>query len=100
MEDAMVKDSSTGGENAHERPRKRHRGHNPTYISKADLRDKDDMTIVADALLRMTPQQFEQRCTHNKVHFVLTENDRLNPVWDQPSTITLLGKGQIGRAHV
>ena len=93
MEDAMVKDSSTGGENAHERPRKRHRGHNPTYISKADLRDKDDMTIVADALLRMTPQQFEQRCTHNKVHFVLTENDRLNPVWDQPSTITLLGKG-------
>lgn len=41
----------------------------------------------------MTPQQFETRCTHNLVHFVLCEQLRQNPFWCQPATIALLGKG-------
>ena len=43
--------------------------------------------------MRMTPRQFETRCTHNRVHFVLNERERCNPLWSQPSTLTLLGKG-------
>lgn len=43
--------------------------------------------------MRMTPRQLETRCTHNKVHFVLSEQQRWNPFWSQPATLTLLGKG-------
>jgi hypothetical protein len=49
--------------------------------------------LVDKVLMRMTPRQFETRCTHNKVHFVLNEQERCNPLWSQPSTLTLLGKG-------
>ena len=41
----------------------------------------------------MTPEQIEMRCSHNKVHFVLSEQHRLNPIWSRPETLTLLGKG-------
>ena len=43
--------------------------------------------------MRMKPRQFENRCTHNKVHFVLSEQLRLNPFWSQPATLSNLGKG-------
>ena len=43
--------------------------------------------------MRMTPRQFETRCTHNLVHFVLCEQQRLNPFWSQSTTLALLGKG-------
>ena len=43
--------------------------------------------------MRMTPRQFETRCTHNMVHFVLCEQQRQNPFWSQPATLALLGKG-------
>ena len=43
--------------------------------------------------MRMTPRQFETRCTYNKVHFVLSEQQRRNPFWSQPATLSLLGKG-------
>ena len=43
--------------------------------------------------MRMTPRQLENRCTRNKVHFVLSEQQRRNPFWSQPATIALLGKG-------
>ena len=41
----------------------------------------------------MKPRQFENRCTHNKVHFVHSEQQRLNPFWSQPATLSNLGKG-------
>ena len=43
--------------------------------------------------MRMTPRQLETRCTHNRVHFVLTEQQRCDPLWNHPATLTLLGKG-------
>ena len=43
--------------------------------------------------MRMKPLQFETRCTQNKVHFVLSEQQRRNPFWSQPATLSLLGKG-------
>ena len=43
--------------------------------------------------MRMTPQQFETRCTHNMVHFVLCEQQRRNPFWSQSATLSLMGKG-------
>ena len=43
--------------------------------------------------MRMTPRQLETRCTLNKVHFVLSEQQRRNPFWSQPATLTLLGRG-------
>jgi len=43
--------------------------------------------------MRMKPRQFESRCTLNKVHLVLSEQQRLNPFWSQPATLSLLGKG-------
>ena len=43
--------------------------------------------------MRMTPRQFETRCTHNLVHFVLCEQQRRNPFWCQPAAIALLGMG-------
>ena len=49
--------------------------------------------LVEDIIMRMTPQQLEARCTNNKVHFVLNEAERKNPIWSQAGTISLLGKG-------
>ena len=43
--------------------------------------------------MRMPPQQFETRCTHNMVHFVLCEQQRRNPFWSQSATLSLMGKG-------
>lgn len=43
--------------------------------------------------MRMTPGQFETRCAHNSVHFVLAEQHRDNPLWRNPSVLSLLGKG-------
>jgi hypothetical protein len=54
---------------------------------------KDRDQIVDEIIVRMTPWQFETRCTHNTVHFVLNEQQRRNPFWNQPATLTLLGKG-------
>ena len=55
--------------------------------------EKSHEQLVRDIILRMTPRQLESRCTHNKVHFLLSESERKNPLWNQPSTISLLGKG-------
>ena len=65
----------------------------PTYFTRAELMEKSHDQLVRDIVLRMTPRQLELRCTHNKVHFVLTESERKNPLWSQPGTIALLGKG-------
>ena len=73
-------------------PRKR-KYRPPTYMSRADLMEKSHEQLVRDIILRMTPRQLESRCTHNKVHFLLSESERKNPLWNQPSTISLLGKG-------
>ena len=71
------------------------------YISQKDLRDKDSDLIVNEVLMRMTPRQLETRCTHNKVHMVLSEQHRRLPFWSNPATISLLGKGPkfIPKAH-
>ena len=37
--------------------------------------------------------QYETRCTQNRVHLVLNEEEKQNPFWRQPETLTLLGKG-------
>ena len=78
-----------------ERARKRPRAgpNRPTYIPRADLLEKDHDQLVGEILMRMTPRQFETRCTYNKVHFVLSEQQRRNPFWSQPATLSLLGKG-------
>jgi len=78
-----------------ERARKRARAgpDRPTYIPRADLLEKDNDQLVGEILMRMTPRQFEKRCSHNKVHFVLSEQQRMNPFWSQSATLTLLGKG-------
>lgn len=55
--------------------------------------EKDHDQLVGVILMRMKPRQFENRCTHNKVHFVLSEQLRLNPFWSQPATLSNLGKG-------
>ena len=36
--------------------------------------------------------QLETRCTHNKVHFVLKDEQRQDPFWRHPTTLELLGK--------
>lgn len=41
----------------------------------------------------MSPSQFETRCAHNKVHFVLSERHGNNPLWNNPAMLSLLGKG-------
>ena len=64
-----------------------------TYISQADTLKLSHDQLVDKVLMRMTPRQFETRCTHNKVHFVLNEQERCNPLWSQPATLVLLGKG-------
>lgn len=63
-----------------------------TYLARADLLEKDIDQLVDKVLMRMTPWQLETRCNHNLVHFVLTEQQRRNPLWNQPTTLTLLGK--------
>ncbi len=71
----------------------------PTYIQRADLLEKDHESdwihdqLVGEVLMRLTPRQCETRCSHNMVHFVLCEQQRLNPFWSQPATLALLGKG-------
>ena len=65
----------------------------PTYIPRADLLEKDHDQLVDEIFMRMTPRQLETRCTLNKVHFVLSEQQRRNPFWSQPATLTLLGRG-------
>ena len=57
----------------------------PTYIPRADLLEKDQSQLVDEILMRMTPRQLETRCTHNKVHFLLSEQQRCNPFWSQPA---------------
>jgi hypothetical protein len=63
------------------------------YVSQADTMKLSHDQLVDKVLMRMTPRTFETRCTHNKVHFVLNEQERCNPLWSQSSTLTLLGKG-------
>jgi hypothetical protein len=36
-----------------------------TYVSRADVQELDLDQIVGKILMRMTPRQFEIRCTHN-----------------------------------
>jgi hypothetical protein len=60
-----------------------------TYISQADTLKLSHDQLVDKVLMRMTPRQFETRCTHNKVHFVLNEQDTCNPLWSQPATLML-----------
>jgi hypothetical protein len=53
----------------------------------------DHDQLVGKILMRMTPWQFETRCTRNVVHFVLSEQQRCDPLWSNPAVHTLLGKG-------
>jgi hypothetical protein len=64
-----------------------------TYVSRADVQELDLDQIVGKILMRMTPRQFETRCTHNKVHFILSDEHRYNTLWNETATLTLLGKG-------
>ena len=64
-----------------------------TYVSRADVQELDLDQIVGKILMRMTPRQFETRCTHNKVHFILSDEHRCNTLWNETATLTLLGKG-------
>jgi len=63
------------------------------YLSQADVLEMDHDQLVGKILMRMTPWQFETRCTRNVVHFVLSEQQRSNPLWSNPAVHTLLGKG-------
>ncbi len=72
------------------------------YLSQADLLEMDHDQLVGKILIRMTPWQFETRCTRNVVHFVvvhyvvhfvLSEQQRSDPLWSNPAVYTLLGKG-------
>ena len=63
------------------------------YLSQADLLEMDHDQLVGKILMRMTPWQFETRCTRNVVHFVLSEQQRCHPLWSNPAVHTLLGKG-------
>jgi hypothetical protein len=65
----------------------------PMYLSQADLLEMDRDQLVGKILMRMTPWQFETRCTRNVVHFVLSEQQRSNALWSNPAVHTLLGKG-------
>ena len=65
----------------------------PNYLSRQDLLAMDQDQLVGKILMRMTPRQFETRCTLNKVHFVLSDQLMQNPIWSQPAVLTLLGKG-------
>jgi hypothetical protein len=53
----------------------------------------DHDQLVGKILTRMTPWQLETRCTRNVVHFILSEQQRCNPIWSNPAVHTLLGKG-------
>jgi len=64
-----------------------------TYVSRADVQELDLDQIVGKILMRMTPRQFEIRGTHNKVHFILSDEHRCNTLWNETATLTLLGKG-------
>jgi hypothetical protein len=63
------------------------------YLSQTDLLEMDHDQLVGKILMRMTPWQFETRCTRNVVHFILSEQQRSNPIWSNPAVHTLLGKG-------
>ena len=65
----------------------------PMYLSQTDLLEMDHDQLVGKILMRMTPWQFETRCTRNVVHFILSEQQRSNPIWSNPAVHTLLGKG-------
>ena len=65
----------------------------PTYLSRAKLLELDHDQLVGEIYMRMTPSQFETRCSHNKVHFVLSERHRSNPLWNNSAVISLLAKG-------
>ena len=65
----------------------------PMYLSQAELLEMDHDQLVGKILMRMTPWQFETRCTRNVVHFILSEQQRSNPIWSNPAVHTLLGKG-------
>ena len=43
--------------------------------------------------MHMKPWQFKTGCIDNKVHFVLSEQQRWRLFWSQPATLSLLGKG-------
>ena len=62
------------------------------HIPQAELLEKDLDELVGEVLSRMTPEQIELRCTHNKVHFVLSDQDSLDPIWSKPKNMILLGK--------
>ena len=50
-----------------------------TYILRSDTEEICHDQLVDKIFMQMTPQQFETRCTHNKVHFVLNEQEQCNP---------------------
>ena len=76
-----------------ERKRRKFGPQRPNFLSRQDLLDMDQDQLVGKILMRMTPRQFETRCTLNKVHFVLSDQMMQNPIWSQPAVLTLLGKG-------
>lgn len=65
----------------------------PTYLSRAKLSELDHDQLVGEIYMRMTPGHFETRCAHNKVHWVLSERHRSNPLWKNPAVISSLAKG-------
>ena len=65
----------------------------PTYLSRAKLSELNHYLRVGEIFMRMIPGQFEIRCAHNLVHFILAEQHRDNPLWRNPSVLSLLGKG-------
>ena len=76
-----------------QRKRRKVESKRPTYLSRADIREKSQDQLVGEILLRMTPRQFETRCTQNNVHLVLSEQQGVNPLWSSPAVKSLLGKG-------
>ena len=75
------------------RKRRKFEPKRPTYLSRAKLLELDHDQLVGEIYMRMTPSQFETRCSHNKVHFVLSERHRSNPLWNNSAVISLLAKG-------
>ncbi len=52
----------------------------PMYLSQANVLEMDHDLLVGKILMRMTPWQFETRSPRNVVHFVLSEQQRSNPL--------------------
>ena len=65
----------------------------PIYLSRAKLSELNHDQLVGEIFMRMIPGQFETRCAHNSVHFVLAEQYR-DPLWRNTLVLSLLGKGQ------